>query len=58
MKKKTIAFDAEELVRRVEEVRDAVKGRRKFTLRTIKLTKSVPTLTPKDAARIRVRLRD
>ena len=34
MKKKAIAFNPEELVRSVEQVRDAVTGRRKRTLRT------------------------
>jgi len=37
MKNKKIKFDAEELVRSVEEVRDHVMGRRKLTLRTTRL---------------------
>ena len=45
MKKKTIAFNPEELVRSVEQVRDAVTGRRKLTLRTTKLPKPAPMLT-------------
>ena len=40
MKKKAILFNAEELVRSVEHVRDAVTGRRKLALRTTEL----PTL--------------
>ena len=57
MKKKAIAFNAEELVRSIEQVRDAVTGCRKLTLRTTKLPKPAPALTPKDVARIRARLK-
>ena len=57
MKKKAIALNAEDLVRSVEQVRDAVTGRRKLTLRTTKLPKPAPALTPKDVARIRARLK-
>ena len=57
MKKKAIAFNAEELVRSIEQVRDAVTGRRKLTVRTTKLPAPAPALTPKDVARIRARLK-
>jgi putative transcriptional regulator len=57
MKKKPIAFNAEDLVRSVEEVRDAVTGRRKLTLHTTKLPQPAPKLTPKDVQRIRARLK-
>jgi len=57
MKKKPIAFNAEALVRSVEEVRDAVTGGGKLTLRTTKLPKPAPLLTPKDVQRIRARLK-
>ena len=57
MKKKPITFNAEDLVRSVEEVRDAVTGRHKLTLRTTKLPKPAPMLTPKDVQRIRARLK-
>lgn len=57
MKKKAIPFNADDLIRSVEEVRDAVTGRRKLTLRTTKLPKPAPMLTPKDVARIRARLK-
>ena len=57
MKKKPIAFNAEDLVRSVEEVRDAVTGRRKLTLHTTKLPQPEPKLTPKDVQRIRARLK-
>ena len=57
MKKKAIPFNAEDLVRSVEEVRDAVTGRRKLTLRTAKLPRPAPSLTAKDVGRIRARLK-
>jgi len=57
MKNKAIAFNAEDLVRRVEEVRDALTGRRELTLRTTKLPKPAPVVTPKDMQRIRTRLK-
>lgn len=57
MKKKAIPFNADELIRSVEEVRDAVTGRRKLTLRTTKLPKPARTLTAKDVQRIRARLK-
>jgi len=57
MKKKAIAFHAEDLVRSVEDVRDAVTGRRKLTLLTTHLPKPAPLVTPKDVQRIRARLR-
>jgi putative transcriptional regulator len=57
MKKKAIPFNAEDLVRSVEDVRDAVTGRRKLTLRTAKLPKPAPAMTAKDVGRIRARLK-
>jgi putative transcriptional regulator len=57
MKKKVIPFNAEELVRSVEDVRDAVTNRRKLTLRTTRLPKPAPELTPADVKRIRVGLK-
>ena len=57
MKKKAIAFNPEELVRSVEQVRDAVTGRIKLTLRTTKLPPPAPAVTPQDMARIRARLK-
>lgn len=57
MKKKPIPFKAEELVRSVEDVRDALTGRRKLTLRTTKLPKPARALTPKDVEQIRARLK-
>ena len=57
MKKKAIPFRAEDLVRGVEEVRDAVTGRRKLTLRTAKVPKPAPAITAKDVGRIRARLK-
>ena len=57
MKKKDIAFRAEDLVRSVEDVRDAVTGRRKLTLRTTKLPKPAPDVTPAEVRRIRARLK-
>lgn len=59
MKTKQIKFNAEELVRSVEEVRDHVTGRRKLTLRTtkFKLPKPAPAVSPKDVEKIRARLK-
>jgi putative transcriptional regulator len=59
MKTKDIPFNAEDLVRSVEEVRDHVIGKRKLTLRTtrIKLPKPAPAMSPRDVGRIRARLK-
>lgn len=57
MKKKTFAFNAEELVRSVEDVRDAVAGRRKLTLRTTILPKPAPVVGPREVKRLRSRLK-
>jgi len=57
MKKKAIPFQSENLVRSVEEVRDAVTGRRNLTLRTAKLPKPAPSVTAKDVGRIRAHLK-
>jgi putative transcriptional regulator len=58
MKRRPIRFDAEELVRSVETVRDVLTGKRKATLRTtaLELPKAAPTVTPKEIARLRARL--
>lgn len=58
MKRRATKFDAEELVRSVETVRDAVTGKRKVTLRTttLQLPKAAPAVTPRDIARLRARL--
>jgi len=57
MKKKSVAFHAEELVRSVEDVRDAVTGRRKLTLRTTTLPKPAPVIGPREVKRLRSRLK-
>lgn len=57
MKKKPLPFNAEDLVRSIEEVRDAVTGRRKLTLRTTRLPQPAPSVTAKDVQRIRARLK-
>jgi putative transcriptional regulator len=59
MKRKTVRFDAEALVRSVEEIRDAVTGRSKVTLRTtrVALPRPAPIMAPADIARLRKRLK-
>ena len=59
MKTKQIKFNAKELLRSVEEVRDHVTGRRKITLRTtwLKLPKPAPAVSPRDVEKIRARLK-
>jgi len=57
MKKKSVAVHAEELVRSVEDVRDAVTGRRKLTLRTTTLPKPAPVIGPREVKRLRSRLK-
>jgi putative transcriptional regulator len=59
MKTKQIKFNAKELLRGVEEVRDHVTGRRKITLRTtrLKLPKPAPAVSPRDVGKIRARLK-
>ncbi len=57
MKKKSVALHAEELVRSVEDVRDAVTGRRKLTLRTTTLPKPAPVIGPREVKRLRSRLK-
>ena len=58
MKRKSLRFDAEELVRSVETVRDSVTGKRKLTLRTttLRLPRRAPAISPRDIARLRARL--
>ena len=50
MKNKEIQFDADDLLKAVEDVRDHVKGKRKITLRTakVKLPEAAPHITPKE----------
>ncbi len=57
MKKKTHAFNADELVRSVEDIRDAVTGRRKITLRTTVLPKPAPAIGPREVKRLRSHLK-
>jgi putative transcriptional regulator len=57
MKTKATTLDLEELVRSVEDVRDAMTGRRKLTLRTTKLPKPAPAVSPRDVQRLRSRLK-
>lgn len=58
MKNKEIKFDAEELVRSVEEFRDHVTGRRKLTLKTstVTLPEPVKSMTPQTIRSIRTHL--
>jgi putative transcriptional regulator len=57
MKKKTLTFQPEDLVRSVEEVRDAVTGRRKLTLRTTTLPAPAPAIGPRELKQLRARLK-
>ena len=57
MKKKTLTFQPEDLVRCVEEVRDAVTGRRKLTLRTTTLPAPAPAIGPRELKQLRTRLK-
>ena len=57
MKKKAHTFNADELVRSVEDVRDAVTGRRKITLRTTALPRPAPSVGPREVKRLRTRLK-
>jgi putative transcriptional regulator len=57
MKKTTLDFQPEDLVRSVEDVRDAVTGRRKLTLRTTTLPAPAPAIGPHEVKQIRVRLK-
>lgn len=59
MKTKEIKFNAGDLVRGVEQVRDHVTGRSKLTLRTtrVKLPKPAPAVTPGDVQKIRSRMK-
>jgi putative transcriptional regulator len=58
MKRKAIRFNAEEFVRSVETVRDALTGKQKLTLRTtaLRLPKAAPDISPREIARLRARL--
>ncbi len=57
MKKKTLTLQPEDLVRSVEEVRDAVTGRRKLTLRTTTLPAPAPAIGPRELKQLRTRLK-
>ncbi len=59
MKKKSLKFDAEALVRSVEAVRDGVTGRRKLAFRTttVRLPPPAPPIAAAEIARLRARLR-
>lgn len=59
MKTREIVFNAEDLVKSVEEVRDRISHQRGHTLRVTKLKppKPAPDLSPKDVERLRSRLR-
>ena len=59
MKKKAVAFNAEELVKAVEETRDHVLGKRRITMRTtdLKLPAAVEQIRPAEVAAIRNRLK-
>ena len=57
MKKKAHTFNADELVRSVEDVRDAVTGLRKITLRTTALPRPAPSVGPSEVKRLRTRLK-
>jgi putative transcriptional regulator len=57
MKKKNLALDPEDLIYSVEQVRDAVTGRRKLTLRTTTLPAPAPTIGPREVKQLRSRLK-
>jgi putative transcriptional regulator len=57
MKRKAIPFNAEDLIRSVDEVRDVVLGRSKATLRTTKVPSPAPPLTAKEGGQIRAHLK-
>lgn len=59
MKKKQIVFNAEELVKSVEETRDHVLGKRRITMRTtdVELPRRTAAIKPAEVAAIRNRLK-
>lgn len=59
MKKKEVVFNAEELVKTVEETRDHVLGKRRITMRTtdLELPAAVEQIKPAEVAAIRNRLK-
>jgi putative transcriptional regulator len=57
MKKTHLALNPEDLVRSVEEVRDAVTGRRRLTLRSTTLPAPAPAIGPREVKQLRVRLK-
>jgi putative transcriptional regulator len=57
MKKTHLAFNPEDLVRSVEEVRDTVTGRRRLTLRSTTLPAPAPAIGPREVKELRVRLK-
>jgi putative transcriptional regulator len=58
MKKKTVQFNAGDLLRGLQEIRDHAKGATKVTLRTteLQLPPPAPPLTPREVQAIRKRL--
>ena len=59
MKKKEVVFNAEELVRTVEETRDHVLGKRRITMRTtdVELPPRMEAMKPAEVSAIRNRLK-
>lgn len=58
MRKKEIAFNAEDLIRSVEEVRDRLVEGKAAALKTtkVKLPKPAPDMSPREVERLRARL--
>ena len=58
MRKKGIVFNAEDLVRSVEEVRDRIVERKAAAVKTtkIRLAKPAPEMSPREVERLRARL--
>jgi putative transcriptional regulator len=59
MRKRSIEFNGDDLVRSVEEVRDRIVQKRAGTLRVTKVQppKRAPHLSPRDVQRLRAKLR-
>ena len=59
MKKKDVLFNAEEMVKAVEETRDHVLGRKRITMRTtdLELPAAIEQIKPAEVAAIRNRLK-
>lgn len=58
MRRKGIAFNAEDLIRGVEEVRDSIVEGKAAALKTtkVKLPKPAPDVSPREVERLRARL--